>query len=297
MKTVRTPEARFAHVPDFPWPPRATTVDGLHVAWVEAGPEDGPPVLLLHGEPSWSFLWREVIAGLAEAGLRPMAPDLPGFGRSDKPVRLEDYTAGRLVRWIEGWMDRTGVERTTLVGQDWGALVGVRMAARRPERFERLVVANGFLPTGEGPVPAAFRAWRAFARWSPWFPAGRIVDVGCRRGLSAAERAAYDAPFPDRRHLAGARALPRLVPTRPDDPGAAENRRAWRALESWEKPFLTAFSDGDPFTRGRERTFQGRVPGARGRDHPVLRGGGHFLQEDRGEELARVVADFVRRTR
>lgn len=269
----------------------------LRVAWVEAGPPDGPPVLLMHGEPSWSFLWRSVIPGLARSGLRVLAPDLPGFGRSDKPRRVDDYSYARLVRWMEGWMDRIGLDGATLVGQDWGSLVGLRMVADRPERFERVVVANGFLPTGEGTPSAVFRAWRAFARWSPWFPVGRIVDFGCRRRLSRGERAAYDAPFPDREHRAGARALPRLVPIRPDDPGAEENRRAWSVLERWEKPLLTAFSDGDPVTRGLEQVFQRRVPGARGRDHVTIRGAGHFLQEDRGEELGRAVADFVLRTR
>ncbi len=297
MNTIRPPASRFSDLPAFPWSPRFVGVEGLRIAWVEAGPREGPPVVLLHGEPTWSFLWRSVIPGLARAGLRAVAPDLPGFGRSERPTRIGDYAAGRLVRWMEGWMDAVELADATLVGQDWGALVGLRMVARRPERFERVVVANGFLPTGEDPPGAAFRAWRAFARWSPRFPAGRIVDLGCRRRLSPAERAAYDAPFPDREHRAGARALPRLVPTRPGDPGAEENRRAWEALERWEKPFLTAFSDGDPVTRGRERPFRLRVPGARGHAHPTVRGAGHFLQEDRGEELARIVADFVLRTR
>lgn len=296
MRTVRTPDVRFRSLPDFPWEPRSTDVGDLRVAWVEAGPREGPTVLLMHGEPSWSFLWRKVIPGLVRAGLRAVAPDLPGFGRSDKPGRAEDYSYARLIGWMEAWMDRVGLAGATLVGQDWGSLVGLRMVADRPDRFERIVVANGFLPTGEGSPSAAFRAWRAFARWSPWFPAGRIVDFGCRRSLSPGERAAYEAPFPDRDHRAGARALPRLVPVRPDDPGAEDNRRAWDVLEEWEKPLLTAFSDGDPVTRGLERVFQRRVPGARGRSHVTIRGAGHFLQEDRGEELGRAVADFVLRT-
>lgn len=295
MRILRTPPDRFDGLPDFPWQPRYVKVEGLRVAWVEAGPDRGPAVLLLHGEPSWSFLWRRVIERVAAAGLRTLAPDLPGFGRSDKPARGDAYSSARLVRWMEGWMDRVGLDRVTLVGQDWGALIGLRMVADRPDRFARIVVANGFLPTGEGPTPAAFRVWRSFARWSPWFPAGRIVDLGCRRPLTRAERAAYDAPFPDRRFRAGARALPALVPTRPDDPGAADNRRAWEVLERWQKPLLTAFGAGDPVTRGREDAFQRRVPGAAGRDHVLLRGAGHFLQEDRGADLGRVVAEFVRR--
>lgn len=297
MDALRTPPDRFRDLPDFPWQARHAEVHGLRIAWVEDGPEDGETVLLLHGEPSWSFLYRRVIPGLALAGLRAVAPDLPGFGRSDKPARVGDYGTGRLVAWMEGWMDAVGLDGVTLVGQDWGAIVGLRMAARRPGRFRRIVVANGMLPTGRGPVPLAFRAWRAFARWTPVFPAGRVVQVGTARRLTREERAAYDAPFPDARHQAGARALPRLVPTSADDPGADGNREAWKALERWEKPFLTAFSDGDPVTRGMDRVFRERVPGARGRRHVTLDGGGHFLQEDCGPRLAREVADFVIRTR
>ena len=296
MEALRTPSGRFGGLPEFSWEPRYAEVDGLRIAWVEDGPSDGEPVVLLHGEPSWSFLYRRVIPGVARAGLRALAPDLPGFGRSDKPARIADYSAARLVGWMEGWMDALGLAGVTLVGQDWGAIVGLRMAAARPERFRRIVVANGMLPTGRGPVPLPFRAWRAFARWTPVFPAGRIVQLGTARRLSRAERSAYGAPFPDARHQAGARALPRLVPTSPDDPGAAANRAAWRELERWDKPFLTAFSDGDPITRGRDRRFRDRVPGARGRRHVTLQGGGHFLQEDCGPRLAREVADFVNRT-
>lgn len=296
MDTLRTPPERFRDLPDFPWEPRHVEVDGLRIAWVEDGAADGEAVVLLHGEPSWSFLYRRVIPGLARPGLRALAPDLPGFGRSDKPARIGDYSAGRLVAWMQGWMDAVGLEDVTLVGQDWGAIVGLRMAADRPDRVRRIVVANGMLPTGRGSTSLAFRAWRAFARWSPVFPAGRVVQLGTARRLSREEMAAYDAPFPDARYQAGARALPRLVPTSGDDPGAAENRAAWQVLEGWQKPFLTAFSDGDPVTRGLDRILRDRVPGARGRRHVTLEGGGHFLQEDCGPRLAREIADFVRRT-
>lgn len=296
MELLRTPEGRFAELPDFPYTPRYATVgeEKLRVAWVEAGPRDGPPVLLLHGEPTWSFLYRSVLPVLAGAGLRAVAPDLPGFGRSDKPASREAYSYRRMVRWMDGWLEAVGLEEVTLFGQDWGSLVGLRMAAGRPERFARIAIGNGFLPTGSGTVSLAFRAWRAFARWSPVFPAGRIVQLGTARRLDAGERRAYDAPFPDASYQAGARALPSLVPTSPDDPAAADNREAWEVLERWERPFLTAFSDGDPITRGLERPLQERIPGARVREHPTLTGAGHFLQEDRGAVLARVLVDFVR---
>lgn len=296
MELLRTPPARFERLPAFPYEPRYERVDGLRVARVEAGPADGPPVLLLHGEPSWSFLYRSVMPGLADAGLRAIAPDLPGFGRSDKPASIDDYGYARLVDWMEAWMDAVGLEGVTLFGQDWGSLIGLRMVANRPERFARVAVGNGFLPTGEGPASLPFRAWRLFARVTPVFPAGWVVQLGTARRLSRRERRAYDAPFPDASFQAGARALPRLVPTSPSDPAAVDNRRAWRVLERWEKPFLTAFSDGDPITRGLDRTLQDRIPGARGRQHVTLRGAGHFLQEDRGAELARVLVDFVRET-
>ena len=293
MELLRTPPERFRGLPDFPYEPRSTEVEGLRIAWVEAGPRDAPTVLLLHGEPTWSFLYRSVMAGLAASGLRAVAPDLPGFGRSDKPASVADYSYARLVGWMEAWMDAAELDGVTLFGQDWGSLIGLRMAANRPDRFARLSVGNGFLPTGRGSPSLPFRLWRLFARWSPVLPAGRIVQVGTARRLASSERRAYDAPFPDRSFQAGARALPRLVPTDPDDPGAVDNRRAWEVLEGWRKPFLTAFSDGDPITRGLDRRLRGRIPGARGREHPTLRGAGHFLQEDRGPELARVLSDFV----
>lgn len=296
MDALRTPDHRFRDLPGYPWPPSYTSVEGLRVHHVEAGPEDGPVVLLMHGEPSWSYLYRTVIARLAREGFRVLAPDLPGFGRSDKPVRPEHYSYRCLVRWMTGWLEAVSARGVTLVAQDWGALVGLRLVADQPGRFARVVVANGALPTGRGRTPLVFRAWRAFARWSPRFPVSRVVRWGTRRPVSAAVAAAYEAPFPGEAYKAGARALPLLVPTGPDDPGAAENRAAWSILEEWTKPFLTAFSDGDPITRGLDRPFRRRIPGAQDREHPVIRGAGHFLQEDAGGELADVVAEFVRTT-
>jgi haloalkane dehalogenase len=194
---------------------------------------------------------------------------------------------------MTGWLHTLDLDDITLVCQDWGSLIGLRLAAENPDRFRRIVLANGGLPTGEQPAPLAFRLWQGFANRSPWFPIGRIVDAGSRTKLTAEARAAYEAPFPDRRYKAGARAFPALVPTRPNDPAAPANRKAWEVLESWEKPFLTAFSDGDPITRGLDRVFRKRVPGASGQEHTVIRGAGHFLQEDRGPELAEVVLQFM----
>lgn len=296
MDVLRTPEERFRGLEGFPFAPHYREVGGLRIHHVDEGPPGADPVLLLHGEPTWSYLYRHVIPVLAAAGRRAVAPDLPGFGRSDKPASRADYSYERLVGWTAAWLEAVDLTGITLVCQDWGALVGLRLATEHPGRFDRIVVANGALPTGSGPTPLAFRAWRAFARWSPWLPIGLVLRAGCRRRLSRGAIRGYRAPFPDPSYKAGARALPDLVPTSPDDPAAEDNLRAWDELERWEKPFLTAFSDGDPIFRGLDEAFRERVPGARGQPHTTLRGAGHFLQEDRGEELARVVDDFIART-
>jgi haloalkane dehalogenase len=298
MEALRTPDERFADLPDFPYEPRYVEVDGgLRVGYVEDGPADGEPVLLLHGEPSWSFLYRRMIPVLAGAGLRVIAPDLVGFGRSDKPVDRSAYSYAGHVGWMrEALFDRLDLRELTLVGQDWGGLIGLRLVAEHPDRFARVVVANTGLPTGDQPMSEAFLAWQRFSQESPGFHIGRIVSNGCATPLPADVVAAYDAPFPDDRFTAGARSFPSLVPTRPDDPASAANRAAWEVLTRWEKPFLTAFSDGDPITGGGDRVFQKLVRGAHGMPHTTLAGGGHFLQEDVGPELARVVVELIAAT-
>jgi haloalkane dehalogenase len=295
-EVLRTPDARFRDLPSYPFTPNYVSVDGMRMHFVDEGPRGAPPVLMLHGEPSWSYLYRKMIPPIAAAGLRAVAPDLIGFGRSDKPVSVDAYSYARHVAWMREFVEAAGLDGITLVCQDWGSLIGLRVAAEMPERFARIVVANGALPTGDGRVPLVFRAWQAWARWTPWLPVGRIVQAGSRTKLSREVRKAYDAPFPGERYKAGARAFPLLVPTRPDDPAREANLRAWRVLERWEKPFLTAYGEHERITRGAERPFQRRVPGAVGQPHATIAGAGHFLQEDRGEELARVVVDFIRRT-
>lgn len=298
MNVLRTPEERFAGLPGFPYTPVYVTFDSedgepLRVAVVDEGPADGEVVLLLHGEPSWSFLYRTMFPVLTSAGLRVVAPDLVGFGRSDKPADRADYSYARHVEWMrQALFDGLGLTGMTLVGQDWGGLIGLRLVAEHPDRFERVVVANTFLPTGDQSPGEAFLRWQRFARESPRFEAGWVVAGATATELPPDVVAAYDAPFPDGTFMAGARAFPELVPTSPDDPAAPANRAAWEVLERWEKPFLTAFSDGDPITAGGDRAFQQRVPGARGMPHTTL-SGGHFLQEDAGPELARLVVDLV----
>ena len=290
-RILRTPEHRFAALPDFPWAPRYTDVDGLRLARIDEGPRDGRTVLLPHGEPSWSFLYRKMIPTLLDAGLRVVAPDLVGFGRSDKPADPRAYSYQSHVDWLRAHVRALDLTDVTVFCQDWGGLLGLRLAAEEGHRFARVCAANTFLPTGDERVPPAFHLWRAFATYTPVFPTGRIVASGCVRGMTSAVRAAYDAPFPSAVYEAGARAFPRLVPTRPDDPASAPNRRAWEALRAWEKPFLTLFGRNDPITRGADRKLQARIPGAKGQPHDSLRGAGHFLQEDVGPELAaRLVA-------
>ncbi|MBI2796805.1 MAG: haloalkane dehalogenase [Gemmatimonadetes bacterium] len=294
---LRTPAGRFAGVPDFPWAPRYTTVSGLRVAHVEEGPAAAPPVLMLHGEPTWSFLYRKMIPPLVAAGHRAIAPDLVGFGRSDKPQDREAYTYAAHVAWMSDWLVANDLREVTLVCQDWGSLIGLRLVAAMPGRFARVVVANGGLPDGLMRPSLALKAWIAFARHSPVFPIGKIVRGGCKDGLTPAEVAAYDAPFPADEYKAGARAFPALIPLAPDAPEAAENRAAWEVLRTFTRPFLCAYSDGDPLTRGADRKFRREIPGAADQPQVTIEGGGHFLQEDRGAELARVVTEFIERTR
>lgn len=296
QEILRTPEARFANLPAFPWTPHYTMVGGLRIAHIDEGPQDAAVVLLMHGEPAWSFLYRRMIPVLLQSGLRVVAPDLVGFGRSDKPARKSDYSYRNHVSWMQAWLVANGLHRITLFCQDWGSLIGLRLAAAAPERFERIVLANGGLPTGTTAVPPAFRIWRAFARYSPWFPIGRIVRAGCVSGLTDQEVAAYDAPFPSGHYRVAARLFPGFVPTTPDDPERAANEAAWEVFKRWEKPFLTLFSNRDPVTRGGYKPWQKLVPGAQGQPHVVVRDAGHFLQEDKGAEVAAAVAAFIHAT-
>jgi haloalkane dehalogenase len=237
-----------------------------------------------------------MIPVIAGAGLRAIAPDLIGFGRSDKPTERADYSYQSHVDWMHAFLRALDLRAITFVGQDWGGLIGLRLVAETPERFDRIVVANTGLPTGDQELGEAFHAWRKFSQETPDFPVGRIVSGGCATKMPAEVIAAYDAPFPDDSFKAGARQFPLLVPASPDDPAASANRKAWEALERWEKPFLTAFSDSDPITRGADEAMRARIPGAKGQNHTTIVGGSHFLQEDKGEELAEIVVAFARDT-
>ena len=299
MDAVRTPDERFAGLDGYPFDPRYGEVDDteggrLRVHYLDEGPTGGQVVLLMHGEPSWSYLYRHMIPVITGAGHRVVAPDLVGFGRSDKPTARGDYTFARHVDWMRALLfDELDLSAVTLVGQDWGGLIGLRLVGEHPERFARVVAANTFLPTGDRPMGEAFSAWQRFSQEVDPFPAGQIVKAGCTTELSDAVVAAYDAPFPGEPYLQGARQFPLLVPNRPDDPASEANRSAWQVLETFDRPFLTAFGDGDPITKGAEKSLQSRIPGAAGQPHRLVAGGGHFIQEDRGPELARIVVEFI----
>ncbi len=295
MRALRTPDERFSELPDFPYEPHyVETADGVRVHYLDEGPAREGAVLLMHGEPSWSFLYRTMIPVLVAAGHRCVAPDLVGFGRSDKPTEQGDYSYAGHVAWMgDVLFERLDLRRVTLFGQDWGGLIGLRMVAEAPERFARVVASNTALPTCDRPPNEAFLAWQRFARDSPDFPVGAIIAGGCATTLDPAVVAAYDAPFPDDTYKAGARRFPSLVPTSPEDPAHEANARAWEVLRSFERPFLCAFSDGDPITAGGERQFIGHVAGTAGQPHTTIAGGGHFVQEDKGPQLARVVVDFI----
>lgn len=298
MQVLRTPEERFEGLSHFEFEPRYAEVpDGegstLRVHYLDEGNPDAEVVLLMHGEPSWSYLYRTMIPVLTAAGLRVVAPDLVGFGRSDKPTERGDYTYERHVEWMRAALfDVLDLQGITLFCQDWGGLIGLRLVGEHPDRFARVAVANTFLPTGEG-AGDAFLMWRDFSQSTEVFDVGAIVDMGTVGELSAAAREAYDAPFPDETYKEGARMFPALVPVEPDDPAVPANLEAWGVLEAWDKPFLVAFSDSDPITGAAAPIFHERVPGTRGQPHVTIEGAGHFLQEDKGPKIAGVLVDWI----
>ena len=296
MDFVRTPDERFQNLPGYNFIPHYIEVDGLRMHYIDEPGTSAETVLMLHGEPSWCYLYRTMIPAIRAAGHRAVAPDLFGFGRSDKPVRREDYSYQFHVDAITEFVTRLDLRKVTLFGQDWGGLIGLRVAAENEERFSRVVAANTFLPTGDHRPSEAFLRWREYSQSVPDFHAGGIIRGAVVRKPTPDVIAAYDAPFPDESYKAGARAFPTLVPIMPDDPASDANRRAWEVLKKWQKPFLTAFSDSDPVTRGGDAVFQRLIPGCQGQSHTTVVGAGHFLQEDSGEEIGRLVVDFIART-
>ncbi|MDO8330530.1 MAG: haloalkane dehalogenase [Fluviicoccus sp.] len=299
MEFLRTPDERFANLPDYSFAPHYVQVDdteggSLRMHYLDEGPADAPVVLMLHGEPSWSYLYRKMIPIVTAAGYRVITPDLIGFGKSDKPTVRTDYTYQRHVDWVRSLLQQLGLKDMTLVCQDWGGLIGLRLVGEHPEWFARVVAANTMLPTGDHHPGEAFLKWQAFSQKTPVFGVGFIVMGGCATPMAPEVIAAYDAPFPDESYKEGARQFPLLVPVSPDDPAAPANRKAWETLMQFHKPFLCAFSDKDAITAKAAPVLQKLIPGAVGQPHTTIVNGGHFLQEDQGEKLAEVVVNFMR---
>ncbi|HVW79973.1 MAG TPA: haloalkane dehalogenase [Mycobacteriales bacterium] len=299
MKVLRTPDEQFEGLPGFSFGPHyAEVADGdggtLRMHYLDEGPADGDIVVLMHGEPSWCYLYRTMIPVLVERGFRCIAPDLVGFGRSDKPTERDDYTYARHVEWVRSLLiDHVGIHDATFFGQDWGGLVGLRVVAENPDRFARVAIGNTGLPTGDARITEAFLNWRKFSQETPNFDVGFIISTATVNPPAPEVLAAYNAPFPDDSYKAGARVFPTLVPITPDDPASAANRAAWEVFAKWEKPMVMLFSDSDPITKGSDRLFLEKVPGTAGQPHRTIEGAGHFLQEDKGPELATAIADFI----
>ena len=302
MKLLRTPEERFTDLPDYPFTPHYQVITDrwepveIRIHTIDEGASDGQVVLMLHGEPSWSFLYRKMVKPFTQAGYRVLAPDLPGFGKSDKPSERSDYSYARHVAWMQDWVRALDLRNIILICQDWGGLIGMRLVADEPHRFAQVVTSNTMLPTGDHAAGDAFMKWQKFSQEVPVFPTGQIVSKGTVSGLSGAEIAAYDAPFPDETYKEGARQFPTLVPVTADNPESQANRDAWKVLMGLEKPWLCAFGDSDPITGAAAPVIQKLIPGCKGQPHTTLRGGGHFIQEDCGEELSRVVLDWLQRS-
>jgi len=292
MDVLRTPDDRFDGLRGYRFEPRYVDVDGLRMHYVDEGSHDATPVLLLHGEPTWAYLYRHMIPVLVDAGYRAIAIDFVGFGRSDKPADPQVYTYQAHIDWLRGAMDGIGLDPAVLFGQDWGGLIGLRVAAEEPDRFDRIVAANTFLPTGDPPPPEVWFMFRDMVRGAPAFHISRTVNAGTALDLDDAVRAGYDAPYPDESFKVGARRFPDLVPTSPDDPEAIANRKAWDALEAAGKPLLTIWGDADPIMKGANAPFK-RLAGAQGQPHSVIEDAGHFLQEDAGAEVARRVCAWL----
>ncbi|MFB0979649.1 MAG: haloalkane dehalogenase [Alteromonadaceae bacterium] len=298
MQFLRTDDSRFENLPDYSFTPNYLMVDDdeggeLRVHYLDEGPKDASPLLLMHGEPSWSYLYRKIIAILVNAGYRVIAPDLIGFGRSDKPSLRSDYTYQRHVDWMHSVLNQLELSDITLFCQDWGGLIGLRLATEQSDRFSRILAANTGLPTGEDSPSESFKQWQTFSQEVPIFPAGAIINGGATSDLSPEVIAAYNAPYPEEKYKEGARQFPLLVPTTCDDPESKNNMAAWQVLCQWQKPFLTAFSDKDPITSGGDKIFQKLIPGTKGQQHTTIVNGGHFLQEDQSEKLTEVLLKFI----
>lgn len=293
---IRTPEERFKNLKDYPFQSHYLVVgEGLRLHYLDEGNEEDPVVLLLHGEPTWSYLYRKMIPTLVQNNFRVIAPDLIGFGKSDKFIEREEYTYQRHIDWISEFILKLDLREINLFCQDWGGLIGLRLVAQLDERFSRIVASNTTLPTGNITMPESFLKWRDFSQSSTSFDIGTVINSGTVKELPEEVIAGYNAPFPSEKYKAGARVFPTLVPIRIDQYESIQNTYAWDKLKEWKKPFLTIFGDHDDIMKGAEKLFQKHIPGAKGQNHAMLRAG-HFIQEEKGEELAELIIKFYRRS-
>jgi haloalkane dehalogenase len=296
MRILRTPESRFTDLKDYPFQSHYISINNIRLHYLDEGPSDARPVLLLHGVPAWSYLYRNIIKKIADNGNRVIVPDLIGFGKSDKPENIISHTYQSHVDWITVFLTRLDIKNIIMFGHDWGSLIGLRIASEHPELFSAIIISNGMLPTGEHKIHMSFRLWKAFARYSPFLPPDIIIGSGMFRKLDKEEKKAYRAPFPSLKYKSGIRALPALVPVSKNDPEAQANRIAWESFKKWEKPFLTIFSDADPITRGGDEYLQKMIPGASVQNNVRLNAR-HFIQEDRSTELADFIISLIEKNR
>ena len=294
-KVFHTPEDRFSGLKDYPFEPHFVKINNLKIHYVDEGPVDTNPVLFLHGVPAWSYLFRHLIKRISESGIRVIAPDLIGFGKSDKPARAKSHSYQSHVEWMTHFIKLLKLNNITLFCHDWGSLIGLRIVAQHQDLFARIIVSNGMLPTGEYKINSVFKLWKYFARYSPFIPVDLVIEAGTLRKLDKEEKKAYRAPFPSSKYKAAIRALPSRVPISLEDPESIINKQLWKSLSSWEKPFLTLFSNHDPITNGGDLYMQKRIPGAFGQNNIRLEAG-HFIQEDKFEELAEIIIRFHKKS-
>jgi len=291
---LRTPADRFNNLPDYNFLENYLEVEkGLRLHYVDEGDENNAVVLLLHGEPSWSYLYRKMIPILSENGFRVIAPDLIGFGKSDKFRTQSSYSYQKHLQWMTTFINQLQLNKIILFCQDWGGLIGLRIAMELPNQFIGIIASNTTLPVGNPPMPESFIKWREFSQKSPDFDIGKVLDMGTVQELSTEVIAAYNAPFPSEEYKAAARIFPMLVPAEEDDPQSLKNKVAWQKLSQWKKPFLTVFGDADPIMKGAEKAFIKLVPGAKDQNHQILPAG-HFIQEEQGEALAEIIVEFYK---
>ena len=293
MKILRTPDERFENLQDWAFEPKykeiSTEYGELRIHYIDEGPINSDPVLMIHGEPSWGYLYRKMINPLVQAGKRVIVPDLPGFGRSDKLSKRDGYTYEKYVHWMSDWLLKIDLREVTLFGQDWGGLIGLRLVTAFPERFSKVVAANTFLPTGDHDPGEAFQKWKDYSQTVEDFHTGGIIKGGTVKEVSKRTIDAYNAPFPDNSYKEAARQFPTLVPVTPNDPSSKANRNAWKKLKEWDKPFLCAFSDSDPIMAGIDKTFIKLIPGCKQMPHTTIEKAGHFLQEDNPEDCVKAI--------